>query len=105
VLNAERGAKAMFEAWDFDATTVNVYQGADAIRPFLGYMDRGVFVVCRTSNVSSRDFQDRSSGHPAIGLFGVVADAAEATLPAVGTWTPVARCLAMVRYTTRSCPR
>jgi orotidine-5'-phosphate decarboxylase len=71
-------ARAMFEAWDFDATTVNVYQGSDAVLPFLDYGDRGVFVVCRTSNLSSREFQDRvlvPSGRP---LYAAIADAAEA---------------------------
>ncbi len=55
---AEAYARAMFETWDFDAATVNVYQGRDAIEPFLGYPGRGVFAVCRTSNVSSSYFQD-----------------------------------------------
>ncbi|MSQ10506.1 MAG: orotidine-5'-phosphate decarboxylase [Dehalococcoidia bacterium] len=51
-------AKAMFEVWGFDATTVNVYQGFDAVEPFLKYGDRGVFVLCRSSNPSARDIQD-----------------------------------------------
>lgn len=51
-------AKAMFEVWGFDATTVNVYQGFDAVEPFLKYRDRGVFVLCRSSNPSARDIQD-----------------------------------------------
>jgi orotidine-5'-phosphate decarboxylase len=70
-------ARAMFEAWDFDAATVNVYQGSDAIRPFLAYRDRGVFVVCRTSNSSSREFQDRALDPGRQRLFEAVADAAE----------------------------
>lgn len=51
-------AIAMFERWGFDATTVNAYQGADAVEPFLAYPGRGVFVVCRSSNPSSSEFQD-----------------------------------------------
>jgi orotidine-5'-phosphate decarboxylase len=70
-------ARAMFETWGFDAATVNVYQGSDAIRPFLEYRARGVFVVCRTSNPSSRDFQDRVLGLGRQRLFEAVADAAE----------------------------
>jgi orotidine-5'-phosphate decarboxylase len=70
-------ARAMFDTWDFDAATVNVYQGSDAIRPFLEYRDRGVFVVCRTSNPSSRDFQDRTLDPGDQRLFESVANAAE----------------------------
>lgn len=51
-------AKAMFDVWGFDATTVNPYQGNDSWEPFLEYEGRGIFVCCRTSNPSSRQFQD-----------------------------------------------
>jgi orotidine-5'-phosphate decarboxylase len=51
-------ASALFEAFDFDACTINVYQGYDAAAPFLHYRDRGVFVLCRTSNRSAPDVQD-----------------------------------------------
>lgn len=51
-------AKAMFDVWGFDATTVNAYQGLDAVESFLQYRDRGVFVLCRSSNPSARDIQD-----------------------------------------------
>ncbi|HMO97385.1 MAG TPA: orotidine-5'-phosphate decarboxylase [Tepidiformaceae bacterium] len=56
---AEAYARAMFEVWNFDAITVNAYQGLDAVQPFLAYQDRGVFVLCRTSNPGSREFQER----------------------------------------------
>ena len=55
---AEAYAKAMFEVWGFDATTVNAYGGHDTIHPFLEYTDKGVFVWCRSSNPSAGDFQD-----------------------------------------------
>ncbi len=51
-------ARAMFEVWGFDACTVNAYQGSDAVAPFIRYADRGVFVLCRSSNPSARDVQD-----------------------------------------------
>jgi orotidine-5'-phosphate decarboxylase len=56
---AEAYARAMFERWGFGAATVNGYQGIDAVRPFLAYEGRGVFVLCRTSNPSSRDLQEQ----------------------------------------------
>ena len=51
-------ARGYIEAWDFDAITVNGYLGNDAMAPFLAYADRGLFVLCRTSNPGARTFQD-----------------------------------------------
>jgi len=51
-------AKALFEYYKFDAVTVSPYLGYDSIEPFLNYRHGGVFVLCRTSNRSSADFQD-----------------------------------------------
>jgi orotidine-5'-phosphate decarboxylase len=51
-------ARGYFEAWDFDAITVNGYLGDDAMAPFLTYPDRGLFVLCRTSNPGARTLQD-----------------------------------------------
>ncbi|MGE5595925.1 MAG: orotidine-5'-phosphate decarboxylase, partial [Hyphomicrobiales bacterium] len=48
-----------FEAWKFDAITVNPYQGYDAVAPFLAYADRGVYFLCRTSNPGSADLQNQ----------------------------------------------
>ncbi len=52
-------AQAMFETWGFDAATVNAYAGGDSIEPFLEYADRGIFVLCKTSNAGAAEFQDR----------------------------------------------
>jgi orotidine-5'-phosphate decarboxylase len=51
-------ARALFGYYKFDAVTLNPYLGFDAIEPFLDYKDKGVFVLCRTSNSSASDFQD-----------------------------------------------
>ena len=71
-------AKAMFETWGFDAATVNPYQGFDTIEPFLQHQGKGIFVVCRTSNPSSGQFQDLvvSNGQGETTLYGHVASAA-----------------------------
>jgi orotidine 5'-phosphate decarboxylase subfamily 2 len=67
ILDAKRGdiantakmyAKAVFEYWAADATTVNPYLGFDAIEPFLKYKDKGIVILCRTSNPSASDFQE-----------------------------------------------
>jgi orotidine-5'-phosphate decarboxylase len=69
-------ARAAFEAFGFDAVTVNPYLGADSVAPFLEYADRGVFLLCRTSNPGARDLQDRPGrdGRP---LYEAVALAAQ----------------------------
>ena len=51
-------ARALFDGWGFDAVTVNPYLGGDSLEPFLEREDRGVFLVCRTSNSGARDLQD-----------------------------------------------
>ena len=51
-------AQAMFDVWGFDAVTVHPYMGKDSIAPFLARADRGILVLCRTSNPSAREFQD-----------------------------------------------
>lgn len=56
---AEAYARAMFEQWGFGAVTVSGYQGRDTVEPFLAYEGRGVFVLCRTSNPGSREFQEQ----------------------------------------------
>jgi len=50
-------ARAMFETWGFDAVTVHPYMGWDSIEPFARAKDKGVFVLCRTSNTGQSDFQ------------------------------------------------
>ena len=50
-------AKAVFEKLKCDAVTVNPYQGRDALMPFFDYQDKGVFVLCLTSNPGANDFQ------------------------------------------------
>ncbi len=51
-------ARALFEVWGFDAATVNPFQGQDAVQPFLDYKDRGVYLLCRTSNPGSVTIQN-----------------------------------------------
>ncbi|ELZ67003.1 orotidine 5'-phosphate decarboxylase [Haloferax prahovense DSM 18310] len=51
---------------DADAITVNPYMGRDSIQPFLAREDKGVFVLCRTSNPGGSDLQslELDSGEP-----------------------------------------
>jgi orotidine 5'-phosphate decarboxylase subfamily 2 len=50
-------AKAAFETLGMDAATVNPYLGADSVNEFIRYADRGVYLVCRTSNPGATDLQ------------------------------------------------
>lgn len=51
-------ATSVFEIYGCDAVTVSPYLGLDSIQPFIDYQDRGVFILCRTSNKGAGDFQD-----------------------------------------------
>ncbi len=55
---AEQYAAEAFERYGADAVTVNPYMGFDAIEPFLNYSERGVVILCRTSNPGGQDFQE-----------------------------------------------
>jgi orotidine-5'-phosphate decarboxylase len=73
VLDAKRGdigptarqyASEAFERYDADAVTLNPYMGTDSIEPYFDFPDRGLFLLCRTSNPGGSDLQflDISSG-------------------------------------------
>ncbi|MBI4187777.1 MAG: orotidine-5'-phosphate decarboxylase [Chloroflexi bacterium] len=51
-------ARTLFDTYGFDAVTVNPYMGYDTIKPFLDRKDRGVFILCRTSNPGGMDIQE-----------------------------------------------
>jgi uridine monophosphate synthetase len=67
ILDAKRGdiassaqayAQAAFQVLGAHAVTVNPYLGNDAIEPFLADPERGVFLLCKTSNPGAADLQD-----------------------------------------------
>jgi orotidine-5'-phosphate decarboxylase len=71
ILDAKRGdigSTALlysFEAfgrYGADAVTVNPYLGLDTLEEFAAWPDRGMFVLCRTSNPGSGDFQSLDIG-------------------------------------------
>ncbi len=66
ILDAKRGdigptaqqyAREAFERYGADVVTLNPYLGTDSIEPFLRHPEHGAFVLCRTSNPGSGDFQ------------------------------------------------
>jgi orotidine-5'-phosphate decarboxylase len=55
-------ARAAFEALGMDAMTVHAYHGADSLAEFTAHVDRGIYVVCRTSNPGAADLQHLDAG-------------------------------------------
>jgi len=67
ILDAKRGdigstaqqyAREAFDRFAADAVTANPYLGRDSVQPFLDHADRGVVILCRTSNPGAGDLQD-----------------------------------------------
>ena len=83
ILDSKRGdiatssANYAFEAfgcWKADAVTVSPYMGHDSISPFaVGYEEKGVYILNRTSNPGGKDLQNKAmeEGKP---LYMVVAE-------------------------------
>jgi len=54
---AEQYAREVFERYQADAVTVSPFMGFDSIEPYLRYADKGVILLCRTSNAGGADLQ------------------------------------------------
>jgi orotidine-5'-phosphate decarboxylase len=54
---AEQYASEAFERFEADAVTVNPYMGRDTLEPWLAYREKGVILLCRTSNPGGSDLQ------------------------------------------------
>jgi len=88
---AERYAIEAFERYGADAVTVNPYLGGDSLEPFLRHAERGVLILCRTSNPGAGDLQDLMiEGRP---LYQVVAELA------ARRWNSRGNCLLVVGAT------
>jgi uridine monophosphate synthetase len=71
ILDAKRGdisstasayARSAFEVLGADAITLNPYMGYDSLTPFMQYVEKGIFLLCKTSNAGSVDLQDLPLG-------------------------------------------
>jgi uridine monophosphate synthetase len=67
ILDAKRGdiastaaayARSAFENLDVDCITLSPYLGKDSIEPFIQQSEKGIFLLCKTSNPGSGDLQD-----------------------------------------------
>ena len=89
---AEQYAQEAFERYDADAVTVNPYLGRDSVEPFLKHADKGVIILCRTSNPGAKDFQDLNVG-PEKKLFQHVAETV------AKDWNTAGNCMLVVGAT------
>jgi orotidine-5'-phosphate decarboxylase len=83
ILDAKRGdigatasmyAKEAFHRYNADAVTVNPYMGFDTLEPFLKRKEKGIIVLCRTSNPGAKDIQDLEMNGKR--LYQIIADMA-----------------------------
>jgi orotidine-5'-phosphate decarboxylase len=71
ILDAKRGdigstaqhyVSEAFDRYGADAVTLNPYLGRDSVQPFLDRADKGVILLCHTSNPGAADLQDLDVG-------------------------------------------
>jgi orotidine 5'-phosphate decarboxylase subfamily 2 len=71
ILDAKRGdightnkayTQYVFNYLNCDAVTLHPYQGLKALKPFFDYKDKGMFILCRTSNPEAKEIQDLDTG-------------------------------------------
>jgi orotidine-5'-phosphate decarboxylase len=93
ILDAKRGdigstaqqyAREAFERYRADAVTLSPFMGHDSIEPYFDYPDKGLILLCRTSNAGGSDLQAQrlqdADGHPGELLYERVARLAQ------GSW-------------------
>ena len=63
---AEAYARAAFESLGVHCITLSPYLGKDSIQPFIQDSEKGIFLLCKTSNPGAGDLQDLvlESGEP-----------------------------------------
>ncbi len=70
---AEQYAIEAFERYRADAVTVNPYMGRDSVEPWLAWQDKGVILLCRTSNPGGSDLQFQKVDGSGTALYELVA--------------------------------
>jgi orotidine-5'-phosphate decarboxylase len=60
---AEQYAREAFDRYQADALTISPYMGFDSLEPYLRYRDKGLFLLCRTSNPGGSDLQGQRLAH------------------------------------------
>ena len=84
-------AKFAFQYLGVDAITIHPYLGVEAIKPFLEYKDKGIIILCRTSNKGAEEIQNLMIGKKP--LYQIVAE------KVVKDWNYNKNCLLVVGAT------
>lgn len=71
---AEQYAREAFVRFDADALTLSPYMGFDSVEPYLRYPERGLFLLCRTSNPGGADLQTLRIANSAASVSAHLAD-------------------------------
>lgn len=93
VLDAKRGdigstaayyAQEAYQRFGADAVTLNPYLGYESVQPYLDYADKGIIVLCRTSNADSDWLQN--DAHDVVPVYQRVAKR-------VNQWNTASQCM------------
>jgi len=90
---AEQYVIECFERYRADAATVNPYMGRDSVEPWLAYPDKGVILLCRTSNPGGGDLQLQKVDAGKTALYEWVAE------KAAKEWNATGQCALVVGAT------
>lgn len=81
-------AQFAFDYLGVDAVTISPYMGREANEPYLAYKDKGIIVLCRTSNPGAGEFQDLEVGGKKI--YRIVAE------EVMSSWNTNKNCLLVI---------
>jgi orotidine-5'-phosphate decarboxylase len=79
---AEQYAREAFERYKADALTVSPYMGLDSMEPYMAYPEKGIIILCRTSNRGGSDLQGlnvQAAGQSSLPLYEYVAKLASSS--------------------------
>jgi len=110
IIDAKRGdigntnfgyLRFIFDYLFADAVTVNPYLGEEALAPFLAQKDKGVIVLCKTSNSGAGEFQDLvlSSKYQGLSINGKIKLYQYVAYQVVKKWNKNKNCLLVVGAT------
>jgi orotidine-5'-phosphate decarboxylase len=93
--------RLIFEYLNADAVTVNPYLGEEALAPFLAQKDKGVIILCKTSNPGAGEFQDLvlSSKHQVASIKGGIKLYQYVAYQVAKKWNKNKNCLLVVGAT------
>ena len=95
----ERYAESAFDHLRADAITVNPYLGGEPLKPFFAHKDKGVIVLCHTSNPGAGEIQNLEISAPSTSLGASEPLYTFVARSAVEKWNAQGNCCLMVGAT------